>query len=275
MLSAERFERNTGDAPSAGHMVGMGSTNFENVYYGDSDMTDAYRELCERETQEYGRDPYNGTIATTSGVRLLVGSPMSELAAFRLAEAHLDEFTKGEACGAIPLVDRAEVKPCTRTVKVTVPGPVDYESLRTAVEVTLAEGEVAGDIHWNWNTGYTAVGSDLPLPVAKTKIVAAATDGAALTTYTVLCDGRVLEQGFATQAAARAQALAIAKAETSAQTHTYGVRAVTSREHGDADLVRVVRTVVSTKITCRVAVALPVPASAARKGWLFFGWAAM
>ena len=53
------------------------------------------------------------------------------------------------------------------------------------------------------------------------------------------------------------------------------MRAVTSREHGDADLVRVVRTVVSTKVTCRVAVALPVPASAARKGWLFFGWAAM
>jgi len=265
----------TGDTASAGHIFGMGSTNFENVYYGDSTMADAYRELCEQATREYGDDPYNGTIATTNGVRLLVDTPMSELAAFRLAGAHLDEFTKGEACGAIPLVGRGEAKTCTRTVKVTVGGPIDYESLRTAVEATLTDGEVAGDIHWNWNTGYTAVGSDLPLPVVKTKIVAAATDGAALTTYIVLCDGRVLEQGFATQAAARAQALAIAKAETSAQTHTYGVRAVTSREHGDADLVRVVRTVVSTKITCRVAVALPVPASAARKGWLFFGWAAM
>jgi len=256
-------------------MVGMGSTNFENVYYGDSTMADAYRELCEQATREYGDDPYNGTIATTSGVRLLVDTPMSELAAFRLAGAHLDEFTKGEACGAIPLVGRGEAKTCTRTVKVTVGGPIDYESLRIAVEATLADGEVAGDIHWNWNTGYTAVGSDLPLPVAKTKIVAAATEGAAATTYTVLCDGRVLEQGFATQAAARAQALAIAKAETSAQTHTYGVRAVTSREGGDPDLVRVVRTVVSTKVTCRVTVALPVAASATRRGWLFFGWAAM
>jgi len=266
---------NTGDAPPAAHMVGMGSTNFENVYYGASTMADAYRELCEQATLEDGRDPYNGTISTTGGVRLLVGSPMSEVAARKLAEAHLDDFSKWEACGAIPLVGRGEAKTCTRTVKVTVGGPIDYESLRTAVEATLADGEVAGDIHWNWNTGYTAVGSDLPLPVVKTKIVAAATDGAAVTTYIVLCDGRVLEQGFATQAAARAQALAIAKAETSAETHTYGVRAVTSREHGDADLVRVVRTVVSTKITCRVAVALPVAASAARKGWLFFGWAAM
>ena len=255
----------------------MGSTNFENVYYGDSDMTNAYHELCEQATHEYGDDPYNGTIATTGGVCLLVGSPMSEIAAFRLAEAHLDEFTKGEACGAIPLVGREEGKTCTRTVKVTVGGPIDYESLRTAVEATLADGEVAGDIHWNWNwnTGYTAVGSDLPLPVVKTKIVAAATEGAAVTTYAVLCDGRVLEQGFATQAAARAQALAIAKAETSAQTHTYGVRAVTSREGGDPDLVRVVRTVVSTKVTCRVSVALPVSPSSARGGWLFFGWAAM
>jgi len=49
---------------------------------------------------------------------------------------------------------------------------------------------------------------------------------------------------------------------------------VTSREGGDPDLVRVVRTVVSTKITCRVAVAPPVAASAGRGGWLFFGWAA-
>lgn len=252
----------------------MGSTNFENVYYGDSTMDDAYRELCERETQEYGRDPYNGTIATTTGVRLLVGSPMSELAAFRLAEAHLDEFTKGEACGAIPLVGRAQAKTCTRTVKVTVGGPIDYESLRTAVEATLADGEVAGDIHWNWNTGYTAVGSDLPLPVVKTKIEAAATEGAAVTTYAVLCDGRVLEQGFVTQAAARAQALALAKAATFAKTQTYSVRAVISRDHGDPDLVRVVRTVVSTKVTCRVTVALPVSPSAHRGGWLFFGWAA-
>jgi len=269
------FERNTGDAPPAGHMVGMGSTNFENVYYGDSNMTDAYHELCEQATLEDGRDPYNGTISTTEGVRLLVGSPMSELAASKLARAHLDDFSKWGECGAIPLVARAETKTCTRIVKVTVPGPVDYESLYAAVEATFPVDEVAGEIDWNWSTGYTAVGSDLPLPVVKTKIVAAATEGAAVTTYTVLCDGRVLEQGFATQAAARAQALAIAKAETSAETHTYGVRAVTSREGGDRDLVRVVRTVVSTKVTCRVSVALPVSPSSARGGWLFFGWVAM
>lgn len=241
----------------------MGSTNFENVYYGDSDMADAYRELCEEAIRLDGGNPYNGTISTTGGVRLLVGSPMSEVAARKLAEAHLDEFTKRESCGAIPLVDRVAGKTCTRTVKVTVPGPLDYESLRTAVEATLAAGEVAGQIDWNHGyTGFAVVGSDLPLPVATT-------------TYTVLCDGRILEQGYPTQAAARAQAVAIAKADTSAQTHTYGVRAVISREGGEADLVRVVRTVVSTKITCRVTVALPVPASAARRGWLFFGWAAM
>jgi len=253
----------------------MGSTNFENVYYGDSDMTDAYHELCEQATLEDGRDPYNGTISTTEGVRLLVGSPMSEIAAYKLAEAHLDDFSKWEECGAIPLVDRADAKTCTRTVKVTIGGPVDFRSLRTAVEATLADGEVAGDISWNDEHYYNSAVRDLPLPVVKTKIVAAATGGAALTTYAVLRDGRVLEQGFATQATARAQALAIAKAETSAETHTYGVRAVTSREGGDPDLVRVVRTVVSTKVTCRVAVALPVPAGARRRGWFFFGWAAM
>ncbi len=253
----------------------MGSTNFENVYYGDSDMADAYRELCEDATHEYGSDPYNGTIATTGGVRLLVGSPMSEVAAYELARTHLDDFSKWEACGAIPLVARAEGKTCTRTVKVTVPGPVDYRSLRTAVEATLTDGEVAGEIDWNDGHCNGEARRALPLPVVKTKIVAAATEGAAVTTYAVLCDGRVLEQGFATQAAARAQALAIAKAATFVQTQTYSVRAVTSREHGDPDLVRVVRTVVSTTLTCRVTVALPVAASAARRGWLFFGWTAM
>ncbi len=270
------FERNAGDTAPAGHMVGMGSTNFENVYYGDSDMTNAYRELCEDATHEDGTDPYNGTISTTDGARLLVGSPMSEIAARKLAEAHLDDFSKRGACGAIPLVARTEEKTCTRTVKVTIGGPVDYRSLRTAVEATLADGEVAGDISWNNGHSFTSeVGRALPLPVVKTKIEAAATEGAAVTTYTVLRDGRVLEQGFATQATARAQAVAIAKADTSAETHTYGVRAVTSREGGDPDLVRVVRTVVSTKVTCRVAVALPVPAGARRRGWFFFGWAAM
>ncbi len=253
----------------------MGSTNFENVYYGDSDMTDAYRELCEQATREDGTDPYNGTISTTDGVRLLVGSPMSEIAARKLAEAHLDDFSKREACGAIPLVARAQGKTCTRNVEVTVGGLVDYQSLRTAVEATLAAGEVAGGFYWNDGHPFASeVRRALPLPVVKTKIEAAATEGAAVTTYTVLCDGRVLEQGFATQAAARAQAVALAKADTSVQTQTYSVRAVTSREGGDPDLVRVVRTVVSTKITCRVTVALPVAAGARRRGWLFFGWAA-
>lgn len=252
----------------------MGSTNFEDVYYGDSDMTDAYRDLCEDATREYGSDPYSGTIATTRGVRLLVNTPMSLTAALALAGEHLDGFSKWEACGAIPLVAQGEGDTRTRTVKVTVPGPVDHRSLRTAVEATLADGEVAGDISWNNGFSYGSAVRDLPLPVVKTKLVAAATEGAAVTSFTVLRDDRVVERGFASQAVARARAVAIAKTDTSTDTCTYQVRAEVSRAGGTPDLVRVVRTVVSTTLTCQVTVALPVAASAGRGGWLFFGWAA-
>jgi hypothetical protein len=49
----------------------MGATNFESIVRGDGlTMEEAYRQAVEQAHYDYGHDPYNGTISTTSGVVL-------------------------------------------------------------------------------------------------------------------------------------------------------------------------------------------------------------
>lgn len=45
----------------------MGAHEFQTDEVG-TDLSDAYARACEQAEYEYGHDPYNGTIATTSGV---------------------------------------------------------------------------------------------------------------------------------------------------------------------------------------------------------------
>ncbi len=44
----------------------MGAHNFEEVSYGAT-PEEAYRDAVDRAIYDYGHDPYNGTISTTSG----------------------------------------------------------------------------------------------------------------------------------------------------------------------------------------------------------------
>lgn len=44
----------------------MGAHNFEDYGYGKT-AEEAHRELCDQARFEYGHNPYNGTISTTSG----------------------------------------------------------------------------------------------------------------------------------------------------------------------------------------------------------------
>ena len=47
----------------------MGAHSFQTSANGKS-ANDAYRKACERATQQYGTDPYNGTISTTNGFQM-------------------------------------------------------------------------------------------------------------------------------------------------------------------------------------------------------------
>lgn len=44
----------------------MGACTFTNYYVGKLKVQEAYNQLCENARIEYGQDPYNGTISTTS-----------------------------------------------------------------------------------------------------------------------------------------------------------------------------------------------------------------
>ena len=52
----------------------MGAHNFHDQQYGAT-ADEAYREAVESAFYEYGHDPYNGTISTTSGFTLI---PLNE-----------------------------------------------------------------------------------------------------------------------------------------------------------------------------------------------------
>lgn len=105
----------------------MGSTNFENEYRGTATMQEAYQQLCEAAVWEHGHDPYNGTIATTRGVRQdpLIKEPISR----EEARIHLygegneqqwwdrdEQPQKWEAAWAIPLKPEPEVDPDAKAV---------------------------------------------------------------------------------------------------------------------------------------------------------------
>ena len=60
----------------------MGAASFTNEWVGKGTPQEAFRELWEQAVVEYGRDPYNGTISTTSLVKVLELPPRKNLDKF-------------------------------------------------------------------------------------------------------------------------------------------------------------------------------------------------
>ena len=254
----------------------MGSHSFEDTYYGDLSAGDAYRHLVEDALYESGRDPYNGTISTTSGVAVVPTVPLTVEAASALAETRIDKLSKWENCEAIPLV--AETPPeygpaVTKEVTITVSGTVFNDRTLLHAEVARALKVKPADI----TDGFYILEYS-----AEKKVDAVAPKEKTVTKYFVLTAGEdklpAWDKGFATQAEARAAVGSVLRYNSyrGLQATDAEVIGITRRESG-AGLVTA--TVSAKKVTATVkATVRPVTkkatAGTVRAGWYFYGWAA-
>lgn len=251
----------------------MGAHNFETVVWTDQDHQVAYGEACSEATFEYGAEPYNGSISTTSGVQLhpTQRTPLPEGAADRLIGPRLDHLNKWENAEALPLAADDDVTYRTFTVAVTLTGSeyLDRDATQSAIELAAARKLKHGEHITAWAT---------PDWKVATKIETAVTPGTAELRYYVERQGfgrlgvvkGIDPAGYPSKAAARAAAVAAVKAAD----QPLAVKVAARREvDGNTDLLTV--TAVPTKATATVTVtAGRVAVSAATKGWLFYGWAA-
>ena len=86
----------------------MGAHNFEDQEYGAT-AAEAFRDLCDTATYEYGHNPYNGTISTTSGyvsIPLNEGESINEWAQRVIDD---DRVQKWEDCACAKDPDEEEV----------------------------------------------------------------------------------------------------------------------------------------------------------------------
>ena len=88
----------------------MGASNFETIFVGKAkDHRGAYKKACEESIDYYGhQDGYNGTISTTSGVRLTVDAPRYGTKAFnKFLDKIWDRTQKWGSCEAIEIKGKA------------------------------------------------------------------------------------------------------------------------------------------------------------------------
>lgn len=106
----------------------MGATSFEHTIYTDSAMDAAYAQAVSEARDEYGHDPYNGTVSTTEGVQLsplYKGSPIPENQIDQEAlSARLNDLSKWGPCEALPILRVQPARTIAHghiTVEVSVP----------------------------------------------------------------------------------------------------------------------------------------------------------
>lgn len=292
----------------------MGAHNFETIIYTTANMEDAYRQAVEDALHEAGHDPYNGTISTTSGVRLsplATGNPLPEhkIDYSALGERR-DYLNKWEHCEALPILRTIPAKHervGSVDVDVTVPSDLfdsgPYEPKTQAALEAAATTEVRKQIRSTGKLETRVFGKDslvTPVPgdakeyevsfMGQTLIVqqprasTRATKGKTETRYFIIDPKMPVlpdwEQGHATQAAARA-ALPTALSRDAGLwrgRESCSIIAMTRRVGGEPLVEHTVdaRAGVRTKVRVRVEVhRLVEPAQVTDEaGWLFYGWAA-
>lgn len=82
----------------------MGATDFT-TYHAGENLAKAYNDAVREATSEYGNDPYNGTISTTSGADQVVREVTTRSAAGLFAAANIERAHKWEAALAVPVAD--------------------------------------------------------------------------------------------------------------------------------------------------------------------------
>lgn len=82
----------------------MGAHDFSQSVIGKNTPQEAYRQAVDDALYEEGHSPYNGTISTTRGFRLLTDHPRPGTKAFyKWEEERLNELEKWSHCYAIEI----------------------------------------------------------------------------------------------------------------------------------------------------------------------------
>lgn len=106
----------------------------------------AYDRACDDALHEYGHDGYNGTISTTYGFSMSTREILTRRQADKLMEKTIDNFSKWEACGCIPIGKaKAKTRKVTRTVKFVHAEGVYFNAKFLASQITLQPGEAIVD----------------------------------------------------------------------------------------------------------------------------------
>lgn len=88
----------------------MGACNFSVTTYGKT-VDEAYETAVKNSIKYRGDDPYNGTISTTTGVRLKKDHPKYGTKAYYVwEEKRLDHLNKWDICEAVELTGVAAKK---------------------------------------------------------------------------------------------------------------------------------------------------------------------
>ena len=233
----------------------------------------AYDLMVSEALAEYGHEPYSGTIATTHGYTMETNTPHSRVAATKLAEARIGNYSKWEAAGCIPVSKTATT---TRTVKKTI--TLDNED-------RIGDDEIRKLLGLKSNEHASEVKFTADDRKYRTKIVKGS--GAAKRVFVVTYDRGRKSAEYATLAAATAAVKAMAE-EMSARATAESTKnpswsvgqAVTDFEiveqvrRGDNQAARVVTELISRKVKIEVEVTTEGAPVAGVIGWLFFGWAA-
>ena len=85
----------------------MGAHNFHDQAYGAT-AQEAYKEAVESAYYEYGHDPYNGTISTTSGFTMIPLEPGESIDAWSSRVLEDEGIKKWEECACVKDPDEKE-----------------------------------------------------------------------------------------------------------------------------------------------------------------------
>lgn len=263
----------------------MGSHSFEKVIYTTASASEAYRRVCEDARHEDGHSGYSGTIATTYGVRVVPGAPMTLAQARTLAGTRIENLSKWDVCEAIPLVAEtpAEYESLgERRVEVTVSGATynDPAALHAAIAKALkVKVEAIASTRLVYDRGperpHRALLSSTP------KVTAAAPKAKTETRFFIIttADQRMpkWDDGHPTQAAARAALPTLLRHQWNTIAPVEAeIISMTRRVTGEP---LVAATVEAKTVTATFTVALQrmtkkATAGTVQAGWMFYGWAA-
>lgn len=267
----------------------MGSTNFSNLYLAGEGQPvataqEAYKTLCTEARMEYGHDPYNGTIATTDGVRVVQSTPVTRDEAHKIESERCDDLNKWDLCEAVALVEESfDEWETTRqeTVEMTFSGADwrDPEKVRASIAKVL---KVKPEQVEAWNARGDSTNAYRPRVQVEAKVEAKAPKEKTETRFFVIPSSHAKmpawEHGYPSQSKAREALPSSLRYGPGEAVEAVNVEIIsmTRRVTGEP----LVQATVSAKtVTATLNVSLRTlvkkgKVGTKQVGWLFYGWAA-